>query len=281
MRALQGNRSNMAFLQRAIATGKKLHTASDGPVSFSRARRFSNMLSQNEQFLRNIQDAQGWVDATSSKLDLIVGLLMDAADIAKRGADGNIDADIRESLGNKVDGLLDEMLSLANDEHIGRKVFAGSETKSGNPFSINGSNIIYSGNTDPINRKISEQHTISININGQQLLDTGMFTAMINLRDALLTDDTASISGSIDEIDAAKEKVLNIATTLASVSNNLDLAMNRIEAVNVNLNKYISDEEDVDLAEALTKYEAEEIAYKAALQSAAKIMNLSILDYMR
>ena len=49
----------------------------------------------------------------------------------------------------------------------------------------------------------------------------------------------------------------------------------------MNLASYVSSLEDVDMAEAVLKYNSEEIAYKAALQSTGNIMKTSLLDYIR
>ena len=39
--------------------------------------------------------------------------------------------------------------------------------------------------------------------------------------------------------------------------------------------------EDVDLAEAITAYNSQEIAYRAAMQTAADVLKLNIMDYLR
>ena len=47
------------------------------------------------------------------------------------------------------------------------------------------------------------------------------------------------------------------------------------------LEKLVSNEVDSDLPSAIVKLNQTNVAYQAALQSAANIMNLSLLDYIK
>jgi len=63
------NRDEINKAQGRIATQKKIIQPSDDSLGFSQAVRFRRALSQNEQFLQNIQDAEAWVSTTSFSLD--------------------------------------------------------------------------------------------------------------------------------------------------------------------------------------------------------------------
>ena len=69
------NKTSLHELNSALSTGKRVIDSSDDPVSFSKVTRFKTTIKQSEQFLRNINDANGWVDVTASALDQIVGLI--------------------------------------------------------------------------------------------------------------------------------------------------------------------------------------------------------------
>ena len=49
----------------------------------------------------------------------------------------------------------------------------------------------------------------------------------------------------------------------------------------MNIDKLISSETDVDLPSTIVKLNQTQTAYQAALQSAANIMRISLLDYLR
>lgn len=280
LQRINQNQINMNDLNRAIASGKKLIHASDDPGGFSRIARFKTTVRQSEQYLRNINDANGWVETTVSVMDQLVSIISDAKDAATKGADANMTATSRAALAKTIDAKLQEAITLANSRHAGKNIFAGTETKENTIFSINGDLITYNGNSEEISRKISENLYVTINITGQQLIDTGVFQSLIDLRTALNNDDQTAIRDLIDEFTTVNENVLSLSTTEGSVLNNLTLAENRIESSIIDLNTFISKDEDVDMAEAIIKYESEQLAYQAALQTTSKIMSLNIMDYL-
>lgn len=280
MKTLNRNRTNLATIQSAISTGKQVRYASDNPISFSRIARYKDNITQNRQLLRNIEDAISWTETTDQKLNLVSDLLMDANDVARRGADGTSDTEIRGTLATRVEGIIEEVLSIVNDSHMGKKLFAGTETKSDGPFVSSGSSVTYNGNDGNINRRISQNLVVQVNIDGQQIIDSGLFDSLYELRDALAADDQTAIQASISSLDSAKDNVLSLASGLSSTTSSLRLSQSRLEDANISLTSYISDEEDVNIAEAMAKYESEQLAYEASLQTASKIMNLNILNFL-
>lgn len=274
------NKVNLNDLNRAISTGKKVIDASDDPLNFSRISRFKATIKQNEQYLRNITSATGWVETTSTTLDAIVSLIKEAKDIATKGADATTFAPTRGALAQTIDAKIEELVDLLNTTHAGKNIFAGTETKVASPFSISGDIVTYTGNTEDITRKISKNLSVSINTTGQELLDTGIFQSLIDLRNALNADDIPNIRNSIDILANISETVMGVSTTTGLVMNNLVLTEGRLEDSIYELKTFVSRDEDVDMAEAIVKYESEEIAYRAAMQSASRIMSLNIMDYM-
>ena len=274
------NKTSLHELNSALSTGKRVIDSSDDPVSFSKVTRFKTTIKQSEQFLRNINDANGWVDVTASALDQIVGLIKNAKEAALRGADGTTTAEMRLSLGETIDGKIDELLAIMNSKHAGKNLFAGTETKRNDVFTITGDIVNYYGNDEDISRRISENFSIAINTTGQQLLDTGIFQEFIDLRNALNNDDIPAIQNSINSLAVMEENILTISTTNGTVMNNLSLAENRLESTIMELKTLVSRNEDADMAETIIKYETEELAYQAAMQSASRILSMNILNYL-
>jgi len=274
------NKTILNDLSRSLATGKRVIESSDDPVSFSKVARFKTAIKQSEQFIRNINDANGWVDVTASALDQIVSLIADAKDVALKGADGLTSPEMRVSLAQTIDGKIDEMITIANSKHAGKNLFGGTETKRNDLFSINGDIVSYYGNDEDISRRISENLNISINTTGQQLIDTNIFQAFVDLRNALNNDDIPAIQNSIDVLAVIEENVLTLSTTTGSVMNNLSLAENRLEFAMMELKMLVSRNEDADIAETIVRYDSEELAYRAAMESASRMLNLNILNYL-
>jgi flagellar hook-associated protein 3 FlgL len=281
LQRINQNRERMNLLQANIASGKVLHRASDDPVNFTRSARFRQTIKKNDQYLRNITVAEGWIDTTISLLDNIGNQVMEAKNIAIQGANDTNSAANRTALGNRVDGIIREVVALVNSKFMGKAVFSGTQTRTDEPFQYDGATVTYQGNTGQINRRIGDNLVVAINVNGQQMMDTGLFTALTDLRDALAGDDQAGIQTAIDSLQSAVEEVRSLASAMGSIRNQLDLTKQRMETVNINLKSYLSQTEDVDLAEVITRYNTEEMAYRAALQTATDVIQMNLLDFLR
>ncbi len=274
------NRAKMMETQERIATQKKIIKPSDGPVPFSRAQRLHESYRQNEVFLKNIDDAQSWMDNTSSLLDQLTQYAADAQTAAQHGLDAVMDQKTRDALATQLEGILQESVSLANASYLGKNVFAGTETKMQQPFTQNGLDVEYHGNDQKIKRRISKQIVMDINVSGQEIVDTHFFEALGTTIEALRSGDEDQIRQSLEQLKDAGKNVRHLTTVYASKINNLQLIRDRLITANDNFRKFISQDEDAVLEEELVNLKSQQIAYQATLQSTSEIMNLSILKYM-
>ena len=279
--SINRNRESMHSIQESITTGKEVERSSDDPVQFFRANRFRQSVKQNEQYLENVQDAEGWLQATASNLDSMLNQVMTLRERAVQSANDSLSAENRLHMASEINNIVEDLVNMANESFLDKNLFSGTKTKIENPFLFDGNSIEYQGNTGKINRRISENFTININVTGQDLLDTNIFNSALNLRTALENDDTNEIANMIDSIDSASEKMISLNTSIGSIQNQLELAEDRLRTANLNLSTFISETEDVDLASAITQYNSEEMAYQAALQSTANILRLNIMDFLK
>ena len=279
--SINRNRESMHSIQESITTGKEVERSSDDPVKFFRANRFRQSVKQNEQYLENVQDAKGWLQATASNLDSMLNQVMTLRERAVQSANDTLSAENRIQMASEINHILEDLVNMSNESFLDKNLFSGTKTKVENPFLYDGNSIEYQGNTGKINRRISENLTININVTGQDILDTNIFNAALGLRTALENDDTNAIANMIDSIDSASEKMISLNTGIGSIQQQLELAEDRLETANLNLSTFLSETEDVDLASAITQYNSEEIAYQAALQSTANILRLNIMEFLK
>tara|TARA_B100001123_G_C15345926_1_gene1037249 strand:+ start:11702 stop:12517 length:816 start_codon:yes stop_codon:yes gene_type:complete len=271
----------MHSIQETITTGKEVDQSSDDPIQFYRANRFRQGIKQNEQYLKNIQNADSWLKSSSFNLESMLSRVMNLRERAIQGANDSFSADDRLQMASGIDNILEDLVNIANESFLDKNIFSGTKTKIDDPFRFDGNSVSYHGNTGKISRRISENLKININVTGQDLLDTDMFNAALSLRTSLINDDTNEISQIIGTIDSVSEKLISLNTGIGTIQQQLELAKNRLDTANMNLTSFLSDTEDVDLAKAITQYNSEEMAYQAALQSTAKILRLNIMDFLK
>jgi flagellin-like hook-associated protein FlgL len=112
-------------------------------------------------------------------------------------------------------------------------------------------------------------------------MDINLFGSLENLKNALNNNDTDSIQSSIEEINSSSEQLFSLTSAMGSVKNQLIMTEQRLNTANMNLHSYLSQAEDVDLSKAITEYNAEEMTYKAALQTMSDAIHLNLLEFIR
>lgn len=109
---------------------------------------------------------------------------------------------------------------------------------------------------------------------------TGVFNALLRLRDSLRANDTLGIERAVDLLDTAALQVNFSRADLGSRQQALEALEARLGDEKIELESALSIEIDVDLTEAITEYTARQVAFQASLQTTARIQSLTLLDYL-
>jgi flagellar hook-associated protein 3 FlgL len=118
--------------------------------------------------------------------------------------------------------------------------------------------------------------------NDARIFGGSAFDAIIRLRDDLLQGDTIDIGGDgLRSIDSALSNVLGNLGSLGARTSRMELAFKRIEKEYVDVSANHSRLTDLDLTEAITEFAMLEQTHKAALSVAAKVIQPTLLDFLR
>jgi flagellar hook-associated protein 3 FlgL len=107
-----------------------------------------------------------------------------------------------------------------------------------------------------------------------------LFDVLDDLRASLLNNNTEGIAASLADLDQAQDNLLNELADVGERLNRMDIRENLNATLKLQTEQWISNVEDVDLIEAITNLNGQQVAYQAALQSSAMISRLSLLDYV-
>lgn len=278
LRNIQRNLERTEELQNQITSGSRLRKPSDDPIGIAHAISFEESLEQSGQFIRNIDQATGWLNDTDSTLGSVTQLLQRARELAVRGANGTLSADDRLAAKAEIDQINGQALELSNAKHGTRYLFAGTRTNQ--PAYSSATPSGYQGNTQAIERDIAPGIAVGINVTGPSAFDA-VFDGLNNLSTSLGANDTVGIRSSLDDLQAALDKVLTARAQVGAKTNRLEFARGRLEEVRVNLSDLLSRVKDVDMAEAITNFSVQENVYQASLKAASKALQPSLLDYLR
>jgi flagellar hook-associated protein 3 len=108
----------------------------------------------------------------------------------------------------------------------------------------------------------------------------GIFSALLTLKNGLLNDDVNGIMASSRLLDISQDLSVEARGIVGARANTLELARNRYEIEEVELNKLLSQERDLDYAEAITQFQIQQYILQAALAAAARILQTTLLYYL-
>ncbi|GMQ58054.1 hypothetical protein AN1V17_24490 [Vallitalea sediminicola] len=156
-------------------------------------------------------------------------------------------------------------------------------------------NVEYENQRDNISYQVSYNQSVPINSLGKDLISVDLvrdLEEMINevgkvskdgsKYDDLLKDSLGDkFTQLIGKIDKHKNELLKQEADLGTRINRMDLTINRLDDDKVNFTDLMSQNEDIDVAEVIMKMKSQEMVYNAALMSSSKIMQTTLLDFIR
>lgn len=285
-RNLSNNMRGMDKLQEQLSSNRRINRPSDDPVGITHSLRYRSNLVENDQYQKNVSDALSWMESTDGALNEAGNALQRARELAVKGANSPNDSEALKAIAMEVSQIREHLEAVANTEYAGRYIFSGTNTNT--EAYLNG---VWQGNTDKINYEISPNVTLPTNVIGADIFGvdgpvgsgTSVFDALKSLENDLLTDpaDFSAISGRIGDMD---KWINNNLTTRAEVGariNRLELAQSRLEDTNINYQTLLTKTEDIDAAEVITNLQMQENVYKAALSAGARIIQPTLVDFLR
>ncbi|MFZ5950376.1 MAG: flagellar hook-associated protein FlgL [Candidatus Rifleibacteriota bacterium] len=109
-----------------------------------------------------------------------------------------------------------------------------------------------------------------------------VFTTLMDLRDNLLRNDAKAISEeNLKMIDEDLNRILKLHAEVGTKSNRVTATKEKQENISLNLKKMLSSVEDIDMAEAIVRMTELETAYQAALQTGARVMQTTLMEFLR
>ena len=122
---------------------------------------------------------------------------------------------------------------------------------------------------------------VKVNVSGEEAIQP-ILQVLTELRDRIKAGQTTQISNdSISKIDQALQNVSRIRADVGSRTQHIDTVTQQNANAKVNFSKTLSDIQDVDIPTAVVELQSAQTAYQAALQSTARIGQISLLDFLR
>lgn len=290
---LNRNQAQMSKYQNQLSSGKVVTKASDDPMLVSKIMDLRNNIGMNLQFNSNISDTIGWVETQDGALNGATAILQRVRELIIYGANGTLSGSDRTAIKDEVVQNVEGLRDVLNANFDGRYIFAGQNTKS-IPFKFTeAEGLSYnstpdSGNDKNITREIGQGINVELITSSKEIVGDdadGIGALLKNVIDALKTSDPAELdklSGEyLGKLDEKLESMLSLRSRIGAINNRLEASKSRNESENLNLNTLLSQREDIDIAEKYMEYNVMSTVYQASLAAGSKILQPSLLDYLR
>jgi flagellar hook-associated protein 3 FlgL len=290
LRDLGNSKTSLTQLQREISSGKRITRPSDDPFGTGRTLQLSGELEGFKQYQANVQDGIGWVTATETALSRITDTVQRARELLVQGGNDSNGQIAREGIAAEIEALTEAVKQEADVTYDGRYIFAGTATET-RPYEL-GANDEYAGDEGQIMRVIGTGVALPVNVEIQGLLGNGAGAADNKLLDVLrdiatdLRGGTAANSEALRGTDLERlsdniDELTRVRAVVGATTNRLTTAGTRLEQLQEASLNQLSQVSEVDMAEALVNYSSQHAAYETALQAGAKLIQPSLMDFLR
>ena len=276
----------MVKASNVVSSGKRINKLSDDPIGLVTVLNLRSSLENVQQLERNISMGKSWLRAGESALTQVNGILTDTKALCVEMANSTKGASERANAAVQVDGYLRQILALANTQVGGRYIFSGTNTSTA-PFRFDDENsptqAIYLGNHTPFSIRIGKGVDVEVGRDGEDIFGsgtTGIFKTLRDLKTALENNDVSGSQDAIGQLDMHLDTIGDVISDAGIKETQLEVKNSIIQELKLNYQERKSELEDADIAEAVMDLTAKQTAYKAALASSAKVMQLSLVDYL-
>ena len=308
----QNNLTNMSKINQQISTGKVINTVSDDPYKAIRIMNMNNEIKYTEKYNSNIDETVGWMNTTDGALESTGNLLNEIKETILKVGNGTYSQNEMKSLNEDMNEKIKQLADTLNSTYGGKYLFGGSSVDDA-PITVienpdgtvklefskdkNGQTI---PNTDDLKADISSGINIDYNISVGEILNIKDGNGnTVNLLDEI--NNLSTLMNDIangDEQTAAKAKATLLNDTKGKIDTLFDHVVNertslgvrvstaeKIKELNdediLNIQDVLSKTQDTDVVEKFIELKSAEMIYQASIQVGAKLIQPTILDYIR
>ena len=285
--AIQNQQAKMSKTQLQMATGRRLLTPADDPAAAAAALELTQAKTLTAQYQQNADAANARLSLEESVLSGVVDVLQRVRELAVRANNDSLDAVDRIAVAEEVQQRLDELLQLANARDAnGEYMFSGFQSLTTTFVQPAPGVFVYQGDQGQRHLQISATRQIPIGDTGFDVFmnvpgvggPTDTFSIVFDFITDLNADNPSP--DTITDLDAAMDQILATRSDIGARLNAVETQQDINDAFILNMETTLSDIQDLDYDEAVTRFNLEQAGLEAAQQSFLRIQGLSLFDYL-
>ncbi|MBF4593381.1 flagellar hook-associated protein FlgL [Curtobacterium flaccumfaciens] len=276
---LQAGAARVAELTDQATTLRAIQKPSDDPVGTASSMQVRKEQAAAAQYSRNANDAAAWLATTDSALSSVYSVLNNVRDLTVQAANSGTMSDTnRDAFVTQFRSLKADLEARANTTYGTRSVFAGSSTAAAAYDPATG---WATAGTD-VSRRIGDGTTVRVDTAGTAVFGSGD-DSVFAVIDSIVNDlqNGVNVNARINDVDGALGTVRGAQADVGIRHAAALTAQDSLKSATVSLESRRADIEDVDLAKAVLDLQVQQTNYQAALAVTAKVLQPTLMDYLR
>jgi len=279
--AMQTGAGRLARSQEQLSTGRLINRPSDSPTGTNSAMRLREQLATDAQHARNASDGLAWLGRTDNTLTTMLDGTRRARDLMLQGVStGSTGPQAREALAMEMEQIRESMLSLANTQHLGRPLFGGTTD---GPAAYNADGTFAGEASSSISRRVGDEQVVRISTLGPAAFGadgSNLFDVLDKAVNQLRTAPD-QLGATLGELDAVMNKMTTALADVGTRYGRVESALASVNSATLDMQAALSEVENVDIAKAIVDLQMQEVAYQAALGATARVIQPSLIDFLR
>jgi flagellar hook-associated protein 3 FlgL len=281
--------------QMQLSTTKQINKPSDAPDQAATITRLKSAIDRQNAYVSTINSVKDKLSQQETGASNATDVLTRLKELTIQAANDTYSGVDRKSIDLEVRQLRDQLLSLANTQDVnGNFIFSGSRVGKQAFATDENGKLVYQGDQTVSATGVGDQSAVDINRSGTNPFDkivrldennkkvaVGFFQVIDDLSAALQSNDSGGIKRAVGEMTTLQQGLSDSLASIGAATNKIDNQASLAEENVLRMKSTLSQVEDTDYTEAITKMNKDILALQAAQSSFAKIAQLSLFDYIK
>ncbi|MHA6258385.1 flagellar hook-associated protein FlgL [Sporosarcina sp. CAU 1771] len=305
LRNLSSSYTKMGKLQEQITTGKKVNRPSDDPVVAMKGMGYRMTVDKIAQYQKNLGEVNNWLDSSDDALDGAGQALLRIQELTTDAANDTKTHDDRMKIVEEIKQIREQIRDMGNTKVGDKYLFSGTKTSSplfgkdpvtGVVNSIAGASLAVptlppnpavptgsavDGFEAVVAIEVFDGIELQVNTNGYKL-----FSELDEMMGELITSIESNAGGEaigahLTSISTSQDAVLTARANIGARQNRVEMMEHRLGQQEGSAKKQMSENEYIDYEKAITDMITEEAIHRAALSVGARIIQPSLVDFLR
>jgi flagellar hook-associated protein 3 FlgL len=267
-----------------IASGLSVNVPSDNPAAAADLVQNAAQTSQADQFQRSAGSIQGEIQNADSALSSVTSALQQAITLGVEGANGTVNSTDREAIVTQVQGIQNQLLSLANLTYQGNYVFAGTANQT-TPYVLDPnstSGVTYQGNSGVNTATLGDQFTLQTNVPGSQLFSSSGNDVFQSIQDLITSlQSGVGIGTAVTEVGGASNYVSAQSVFYGNALNQLTSQQTYLSSDTAELAQQQTTVAGADLPAVISNLTTAQTSLQATLEAIGQTASTNLFEYLK